>query len=95
MIHEALHSLGFVHEHNRYDRDKYLKIDWKNVDPQSFDVYNKDDPHDHNPYCVSFDPLSIMHYDPYVSPCVLVYLHREAISLHGFRLVLSILKSLS
>jgi len=67
IIHETLHALGFVHEHNRYDRDRYLDIDWNNCDPQSYDTFDKDDPHDHNPYCVTFDPLSIMHYDPYVA----------------------------
>ncbi|XP_051896996.1 astacin-like metalloendopeptidase isoform X2 [Pristis pectinata] len=31
--HEIMHSLGFWHEHARSDRDKYIKIEWKNVWP--------------------------------------------------------------
>lgn len=31
--HEAIHALGFEHEHNRYDRDRYLNLYMQNVDP--------------------------------------------------------------
>uniref|UniRef100_A0A4W3HYC3 Metalloendopeptidase n=1 Tax=Callorhinchus milii TaxID=7868 RepID=A0A4W3HYC3_CALMI len=31
--HELMHSLGFWHEHTRSDRDKFIKIEWKNVWP--------------------------------------------------------------
>ena len=36
VYHEVMHSLGFDHEHNRYDRDNYLTIDLQNVDPSLF-----------------------------------------------------------
>uniref|UniRef100_A0A915N772 Metalloendopeptidase n=1 Tax=Meloidogyne javanica TaxID=6303 RepID=A0A915N772_MELJA len=31
VLHELLHLLGLFHEHQRSDRDKYLKINYKNI----------------------------------------------------------------
>ncbi|XP_073459947.1 astacin-like metalloendopeptidase [Aquarana catesbeiana] len=31
--HEIMHSLGFHHEHNRLDRDKYVAINWQYISP--------------------------------------------------------------
>ena len=31
VIHELLHSLGFLHEMNRPDRDQYVEMVWSNI----------------------------------------------------------------
>ncbi|XP_058148818.2 astacin-like metalloendopeptidase, partial [Dasypus novemcinctus] len=32
-LHELMHLLGFWHEHARADRDRYIRVDWKEVRP--------------------------------------------------------------
>lgn len=44
--HEIMHALGLEHEHQRPDRDKFIKIQKHNVDPDKlgiFYVYKKID----------------------------------------------------
>ena len=31
--HELFHLLGRYHEHSRQDRDRYIQIQWANIDP--------------------------------------------------------------
>jgi DNA-binding transcriptional MerR regulator len=64
VVHEALHSIGFMHEHQRYDQSSYLYLN--NVDPQQSDVYKPGEPDVFSPFCIPYDYLSIMHYGVYV-----------------------------
>ncbi|KAI5630148.1 hatching enzyme 1a precursor [Silurus asotus] len=57
--HELNHALGFYHEHFRSDRDKYVTINWQNIDPttkSNFDLKNT------NNISTTYDYSFVMHY---------------------------------
>ncbi|KAI6190814.1 Metalloendopeptidase [Aphelenchoides bicaudatus] len=54
-IHETMHALGVIHEHLRVDRDKYLQLQWENINPQFFDYFAIGDPLAFTSYGVPFD----------------------------------------
>ena len=75
-VHELVHTLGFVHEHTRPDRDKFISINFDNILPgkkKNFekrtqgntDFFEKGDVDSKN---TPYDVLSLLHYGPRVSP---------------------------
>ncbi|KAK3510037.1 hypothetical protein QTP70_026244 [Hemibagrus guttatus] len=57
--HELNHALGFYHEHTRSDRDKYVKINWENIDPTTQSNFNLKNTNNLN---TLYDYSSVMHY---------------------------------
>ncbi|KJH43688.1 shTK domain protein [Dictyocaulus viviparus] len=62
-IHELMHSVGFYHEHERWDRDNYITILWQNIDREAYDQFGKVDLSESSYYGQTYDYFSIMHYD--------------------------------
>ncbi|XP_031571616.1 zinc metalloproteinase nas-4-like isoform X2 [Actinia tenebrosa] len=62
VIHEMLHSIGFIHEQSRPDRDKYVKVVWENIKKrlkhnfQKYPRYLVDD------LGIGYDFDSVLHY---------------------------------
>ncbi|KAM8953257.1 astacin-like metalloendopeptidase [Pelodytes ibericus] len=57
--HEIMHTLGFLHEHNRSDRDNYVDIMWKYINDDDQSNFLKDDA---NNLGLPYDYSSVMHY---------------------------------
>ncbi|CAJ0579922.1 unnamed protein product, partial [Mesorhabditis spiculigera] len=62
-IHELMHSVGFYHEHERWDRDQHISILWHNIDRDAYDQFGKVDLAESSYYGQPYDYHSIMHYD--------------------------------
>ncbi|XP_050566781.1 astacin-like metalloendopeptidase [Cygnus atratus] len=61
--HELDHALGFLHEHSRSDRDKYVKIMWEYISPADRPDFKKFE--NSNNLGLPYDYSSVMHYGPY------------------------------
>lgn len=65
VMHELMHALGFVHEHSRKDRDRYIDILWDNIQEPFLFQFNKMPDqlvHSYSGSVFEFDPESIMLY---------------------------------
>jgi Astacin (Peptidase family M12A) len=62
IMHELLHALGYIHMHSRPDRDKYVKIQWNNIQPKWFSEFNRVNPNIFMHLGTPYDYQSIMHY---------------------------------
>jgi len=62
VTHELLHVLGFRHEQNRCDRDKYVSIIWANIERTTFARHQFDKSCSYSRDLEEYDEASIMHY---------------------------------
>jgi hypothetical protein len=65
ILHEAMHALGFVHEQSRSDRDRYVKINWQNIEPgyeNQFDIAPEAYLKEYKGFVFAFDYNSVMLY---------------------------------
>ena len=73
-VHELVHTLGFVHEHTRPDRDDFISVNTDNIEPgkeKNFekrlegtsDLFEKGSVDSRN---TPYDVLSLLHYGPQV-----------------------------
>lgn len=64
IAHELMHTLGFIHEQNRQDRDDHIQIFWKNIDDNFHEQFKKI-PSAYSPIqqsgSFSFDTVMIYH----------------------------------
>ena len=60
VAHEFIHAIGFHHEQNRPDRDKYVKINWHNIRGRM--KHNFEIQRGSKTFNVRYDGRSIMHY---------------------------------
>ena len=74
-VHELLHTLGFVPEHTRPDRDDFISINYDNIEPGEEKNFEKR-PHGTSGFFekgsvntrnTPYDVLSLLHYGPRVS----------------------------
>lgn len=65
VIHEILHSIGFFHEQNRYDRDDHVKVNYGYVQTGREINFDKVSEDEITTFGVAYDTDSVLHYSPY------------------------------
>lgn len=61
-IHELTHAIGYGHMHSHWDRDKYIKMRWENIDPRDWGNFDLMKAAEWNNFGTPYDLLSAMHY---------------------------------
>ncbi|KAK6726724.1 hypothetical protein RB195_004815 [Necator americanus] len=62
VLHELMHVVGLWHEHERYDRDNYVKVHYENIKEGYWSQFSKVSPYQATTYGIPYDYKSIMHY---------------------------------
>jgi len=67
--HELMHCLGFLHEHQRPDRNNYITINFENIIENTINnfiiLFDKNEKYIYDPIKYEYDYKSILHYDKY------------------------------
>uniref|UniRef100_A0A182MEZ6 Metalloendopeptidase n=1 Tax=Anopheles culicifacies TaxID=139723 RepID=A0A182MEZ6_9DIPT len=62
IVHELMHALGFLHEHTRHDRDRYVNIFFRNVRPNLVSNFGRESESQTTTLGMPYDYGSVMHY---------------------------------
>nr|XP_029733637.1 zinc metalloproteinase nas-7-like [Aedes albopictus] len=62
VLHEFMHALGFLHEHTRHDRDKFVDINYLNVRFDAIGNFWKETKERTSTFGTGYDLGSVMHY---------------------------------
>uniref|UniRef100_A0AB38Z1P1 Peptidase M12A domain-containing protein n=1 Tax=Canhano reovirus TaxID=3078399 RepID=A0AB38Z1P1_9REOV len=62
IVHELMHVLGFLHEHTRYDRDRFVNIFFRNVRPNLLSNFGRESESQTTTLGMQYDYGSVMHY---------------------------------
>jgi hypothetical protein len=62
IVHEFLHALGFYHMQSATERDDYVRIVWKNIQPGAEHNFNTYPTGEINQFHIPYDYGSVMHY---------------------------------
>jgi len=62
VLHELMHAMGFYHEQNRVDRDKYVRINWNDIEESGKAQFEKASDDNIFQTSVPYDYMSVMHY---------------------------------
>ena len=85
-VHELVHTLGFVHEHTRPDRDNFISVNMDNIEPGKEKNFEKR-PHGTSDFFekgsvdsknTPYDVLSLLHYGPQVRSFLLKVLDKKS-----------------
>ncbi|KHJ88605.1 astacin [Oesophagostomum dentatum] len=60
--HEIGHALGMFHTHSRHDRDDFIMLNAKNIQPGWEDQFDKETKKTNDNYNITYDYGSVMHY---------------------------------
>ncbi|XP_075218949.1 zinc metalloproteinase nas-7-like [Lycorma delicatula] len=62
VMHEMMHAIGFLHEQNRWERDKHVTVNYKNIESGRESNFEKAKKQMTDNQGVGYDYRSVMHY---------------------------------